>query len=97
MQSDIDLNVRKGRINEASFRWKLDCIAKNVIRDENPLEFVFKDGSKFDAQNPLIGTLIREIDIAKKDVFSKLLEKAYNPKDIKIKLRLHDFRNSQNN
>ena len=48
IQSDIDLYVTKGKLNEASFRQKLDPIAKNVIRNENLLELVFKDVSKFD-------------------------------------------------
>ena len=49
------------------------------------------------AQNPLIGSLIRKKDIGRNDVFSKLLTKAPNPKDIKIKSRLDALRNSRNN
>ena len=65
--------ARKGKLNDASFSQKLDPIMKNVIRNENSLELVSKDVSKFDAQNPVINSLIREIDIRKKDVLSKLL------------------------
>ena len=36
-------------------------------------ELFSKDVSNFDAKNPIIGSLIREIDISKKDVLSKLL------------------------
>ena len=47
-------------------------------------------------KNPVIGSLIREIDIAKKDTLSKLLAKAPNPKDIEIKNRLDRLRNFRN-
>ena len=66
IQSDIDLYVTKGRHNKASFRRKLDPIEKNVWRTENPLALLFKDVSNFDAQNPVIGSLFREIDLEKK-------------------------------
>ena len=46
MQSEIDLYVTKGHLNVAIFRRKLDPIAKNVIRNSNPIELVFKDISK---------------------------------------------------
>ena len=62
----IDLYVTKGTLSETSFRRKLDPIAKNVIRNKNLLELVFKGVSKFDAQNPVIGSFIREIDIGEK-------------------------------
>lgn len=50
--------MTKGRLNEVSFWQNLDSKAKNVIRNENPLEFVVKDVSKFDTQNTVIGSLI---------------------------------------
>ena len=65
IQSDIDLYVTRGRHNQASFRCKLDPIEKNVWRTENPLALLFKDVANFDAQNPIIGSLLREIDLGK--------------------------------
>lgn len=53
IQGEIDLYVTNNRLNEASFRRKLDPIAKNIIRNQNPLELVFQDISTFDAQNPV--------------------------------------------
>ena len=61
IQSDIDLYVTRGTHNESSFRRKLDPIEKNVWRTENPLALLFKDVSNFDAENPVIGSLLREI------------------------------------
>ena len=65
IQSDIDLFLSKGRFNKASVRHKLDPILKSVWRTENPLAFLFKDVTMFDAQNQIIGSLLREIDLEK--------------------------------
>ena len=68
MQDDINMYVTRDRPNNASFRQKLNPITKNIFRRQNPLELVFKDISTLDAQNPIIGSLLREIDVGKKDV-----------------------------
>ena len=65
MQTDINHYVTKDRINDASFRQKLDPISKNILRRQNPMELVFEDISTFDADNPIVGSLLREIDIKK--------------------------------
>ena len=61
IESDIDLYIIRDRLNQASFQRKLDPIAKNIIRNQNPLELVFKNVKHFDGRNPEIGSLIREI------------------------------------
>ena len=66
IQTDINHYVTWDRINDASFRQKLDPISKNILRRQNPLELVFKDISTFDAENPIVGSLLREIDLKKK-------------------------------
>ena len=76
MQNDINLYITHDRLNNASFRRKLDPITKNIFRRQNPLELVFKDISTFDAQNPIVGSLLRKLDIGKKDVASTLIEKS---------------------
>ena len=65
MQTDINHYVTKDRINDASFRQKLDPISKNILRRQNPLELVSEDISTFDAENPIVGSLLRETDIKK--------------------------------
>ena len=65
IQLDIDLYVTRSRHNQASFRCKLDPIEKSVWRTENPRALLFKDIANFDAQNPIIGSLLREIDLGK--------------------------------
>ena len=68
IQTDINHYVTRDRINDASFRQKLDPISKNILRRQNPLELVFEDISTFHAENPIVGSLLREIDIKKKTV-----------------------------
>ena len=57
--------MTKERINDASFRQKLDPISKNILKRLNPLELVFEDVSTFHAENPIVGSLLREIDLKK--------------------------------
>ena len=66
IQTDSNHYVTRDRINDASFRQRLDPISKNILRRQNPLELVFEDISTFDAENPTVGSLLREIDIKKK-------------------------------
>ena len=61
IQTDINLYVRRDRINDASFRQKLDPISKNILRRQNPLELVFEDISTFDAENPIVGSLLEKL------------------------------------
>ena len=79
MQTDINHYLTRYRINNASFKQKLDPISKNIIRRQNPLELVFEDISPFDAENTIDGSLLKELDIGKKDVTSELVKKAPRP------------------
>ena len=69
IQTDINHYVTRDRINNASFRQRLDPISKNILRRQNSLELVFEDISTFDAENPIAGSLLREIDIKKKAIW----------------------------
>ena len=94
MQTDINHYVTRDRINNASFRQKLDPISKNIIRRQNPLELVFEDISTFDAENPIVGSLLKELDVGKKDITSELIKKAPRPPmfDNYLKNRLNKFK-----
>ena len=74
IQTDINHYVTWDRINDASFRQKLDPISKNILRRQNPLELVFKDISTFDAENPIVGSLLRETDLKKKQSDSDFIK-----------------------
>ena len=65
IQTDINHYVTRDRINDASLKQKLDPISKNILRRQNPVEVVFEDVSTFDAENPIVGSLLREIDLNK--------------------------------
>ena len=66
MQDDISLYVTHDRINNASFRQKLDLTENNVFSRKNPLELIFTNISTFDAQNSIIALLLKELDLGKK-------------------------------
>ena len=86
----ILLNVTRDSINDASFRQKLDLISKNILRRQNPLELVFEDISTFDAENPIVGSLLREIDIKKKQSDSDFIKSLPSKpgKEFEIKKKL---------
>ena len=56
MQNGINHYVTRDTLNNASFRQKLDPIAQNIFRRQNPLKLVFQDISTFDAQNPIVAS-----------------------------------------
>ena len=97
IQSDINHYVTKDRINNASFRQKLDPISKNILRWQNPLELVFEDIFTFDSENPIVGALLRELDVGKKVLASDLIKQAPGPpgEDFAIRNRLNKLRDRQ--
>ena len=89
--------VTREKLNNASFRQKLHPIAKRIFRRQNPLELVFKDISTFDAQNSIIGSLIKEVDLGKKEKTSTLLKKAPNKTGTDIQSRLDVLKKGNDN
>ena len=65
IQTDINHYVTRDITNDASFRQKLDTISDNILRKQNLLHLVFEDISTFDAKNPIVESLLREIDLKK--------------------------------
>ena len=99
MQTDINHYVTRDRINDASFRQKLDPISKNILRRQNPLELVFEDISTFDAENPIVGSLLREVDIRKKQSDSDFIKSipSHPGKEFEIQKRLDRLRGISSN
>ena len=99
MQTDINHYVTKDRINDASFRQKLDPMSKNILRRQNPLELVFEDISTFDAENPIVESLLREIDIKKKQSDCDFIKSLPSQpgKEFEIQKRLDRLRGINNN
>ena len=63
IQTDINHYVIRDRINDTRSRQKLDLISKNILTRKNPPELVFEDISTLDAKNPIVGSLLREVDL----------------------------------
>ena len=64
------------------------------MRKPNLIDAVFKDKAKFDIQNPIIGTLLTQIEAGKlnQEKIKKQLETARSIKDLKIVEWLKGFR-----
>ena len=94
IQTDINHSVTRDRINDASFRQRLDLISKNILRRQNPLGLVFEDISSFDSENPIVGSLLREIDVKKKQSDSDFIKSlpSHPGKEFEIKKRLDKLR-----
>lgn len=65
IQDTLDMIVTDGKCNNASLRRVFDTKYPLVMKKVNPVDFVFKDKAKFDAQTPIIGTLLTEIELGK--------------------------------
>ena len=94
IETDINHYVTGDRINDASFRQKLDSISKNILRRQNPLELAFEDVSTFDAENPIVRSLLREIDLQKKQTDSNFTKSLPSQpgKEFEIQKRLDRLR-----
>ena len=94
IQTDINHYVIRDRINDASLRQKLDPISKNILIRQNLLELVFEDISTFDAENPMVRSLLREIDLNKKQTDSNFIKSPpiHPGKEFEIKKRLDRLR-----
>ena len=94
IQTDINHYLTRDRINDASLRQKLHPISKNTLRRQNPLELVFEDVSTCDAENPIVGSLLREIDLNKKQTDSDFIKSLPSQpgKEFEIKKRLDKLR-----
>ena len=65
------------------------------MRRQNPFELVFEDISTFDAENPIVGSLLREIDLKKKNSLTAILLKSLQShpgKEFEIKKKLDRLR-----
>ena len=98
-QTDINHYITRDRINDARFRQNLDLIGKNILRRQNPLERALEDISIFDAEKPVVGSLLREIDIKKKQFDSDFIRSlpSHPGKEFEIQKRLDNLRGFNRN
>ena len=99
MQTDINNYLTRDSINNAGFRQKLDPIKNNILKRQNPLELVFEDISTFDAENSIVGSLLRELDSSKKLMAGDLLKKVPGPYgvDFATRNRLNKLKERKSN
>ena len=95
----ILITVTQDKINDASFRQKLDPISKNILRRQNLLELVFEDISTFDAENLIVRSFLRELDLKKKQSDSDFIKSLPSQpgKEFEIKKRLDRLRQGGKN
>ena len=81
---NLGMIVTDRKFNNAGIRRKLDLKYPSIIRKPTASNFLFRDKKQFDVQNPVIGGLYNQLQIRTSDQL-KLLKKAPNIKDLKIR------------
>ena len=81
---NLDMIVTDRKFNNAGIRRKLDLKYPSIIRKPTASNFLFREKKQFDVQNPVIGGLYNQLQIRTSDQL-KLLKKAPNIKDLKIR------------
>ena len=66
IQENLEMIVTDGSFNNASIPRVLGTKFPSVLKKPNPIEVVFKDKSKFDVHNPVIGSFIAQVADNKK-------------------------------
>ena len=61
IQQSLDMIVTDGGFNNAEARIELDLKYSIIMKKRNPIDVVFKDKTKFDGQNPIIGSLVAQV------------------------------------
>ena len=94
IQENLNMKVTDGSFNNASIRRTLDTKYPSMMKKSNPIDAVFKDKTKFDVQNPIVGSLIAQVqeNQARERAYMKQLSQAPSITDINIGNRLKKLR-----
>ena len=65
IQENLKSVVTDGKLNDVIILHALDIKDKHIWTDPNRLQVTFKDIKKFDAQNPIIGKVLTQIETSK--------------------------------
>ena len=95
IQENLNMIVTDGGFNDASIHQALNTKFPSVMKKPNPIEVMFKDKSKFDVQNPVVGSLITQVvDNKKKEKeILRALDEVPSIKDLDIEKRFRDLKN----
>ena len=61
IQQSLGMIVTDGSFNDAAVRRELDLKYPSIMKKPNSTDAVFKDKTKFDVQNPIIGSLVAQV------------------------------------
>ena len=61
IQENLNMTVTDGGFNDTSICRALNTKFPSVMEKSNLIEIMFKDKSKFDVQNPVVGSLIMQV------------------------------------
>ena len=94
IQENLNMVITDGGFNNASIRKTLDTKYPSIMKKSNPIDVVFKDKAKFDVQNPVVGSLIAQVqeNKAREREYLKQLGQAPSIKDIDIGRRLRELK-----
>ena len=87
IQDSLDMIVTDRKFNNTSVRRVLETKYQSVMKKSNPIDAVFKDKAKFDTQNPIIGTLLTQMQSGKtksKKTIENQLKGAPSIKDLQV-------------
>ena len=99
VQQSLNVKVTNGGFNDAAVRRELDLKYPSIMKKLNPIDFDFKDEAKFDVQNPIIGSLVTQVQKNKTNEKAILNQVSGVPstKDIELAKRLVNLRGETNN
>ena len=91
--------VTEGGFNDTAVRRELDLKYPSIMKKPNPVDVVFKDKAKCDVQNPIIGSLVAQVQENKtneKAILNQIIG-APTTKDIDLAEHLAKLRSEKNN
>ena len=99
IQQSWDIIVSDGGFNDAAVRRELDLKYPSIMKKPNPIDVDFKDKAKFDVQNPIIGSLVAQVQENKTSEKATLNQLSGVPstKDIELAECLAKSRGKTNN
>ena len=94
IQENLNMAFTDGDFNNASIRRELDTKYLSVMKKSDPIDMVFKDKVQLDVQNPMVGSLIAQVqeNKAKVKAYLKQLSQAPLVKDTDIGRRLQELK-----
>ena len=103
IEESLQFAVSHGKLNdETAVRHvsERDDPKYNYFRkNDNPLDVVYREQAKYDVQNPIIGSLLKQINKGKAPTYEetkKILDKAPNPKDLDLQDRFNKIFDKDN-